>query len=505
MSAPASPLRLGPAAGLAALAAVAAQAGFPPFNLWGLALFCLAPLLVALRGQPLKRAFFIAWVYGFVHSVWGFRWLTGTIERFGDLGVFPAFGLLVVLSAYHGCRMGLAGWAAGRAEANGWSHTLSFAAAFVATEVLFPLLFPWYLATSVHSAAPELLQVAELGGPIAVGLLILAPSLAIGEGITALRKGVTIPWRLVTAGLLVPVVAAVYGRVRMAQVDLDIAAAPPVRLGLVQANRPMNDPTGYLDVLFQLTAEARTAGAELIVWSESAVQNAYPHLTYTTALPRDITGALGVPTIFGVRMVRQPVPPETAKERWNSVIIADATGTVLGRYDKHILLPFGEYTPLGDWLPALKKLLTHTGSITAGTTNEPLPFGDHRLLALICYEDILPSYVNRAVVAVNPDLLVNVTNDSWFGDTAEPWIHLGEARLRAIEHRRYLVRATNSGPSGVIDANGRDVVQSAVWARELVMTEARFMRSVTPYERWGEAPWLVVSGLAFAMALLKRR
>lgn len=499
------PLRMGPALALAALSAVLAQAGFPPFNLWGVSLVCLTPLVIALHGQSPRRAFFLAWASGLVRSLLGFSWLTGTIERFGDLGPAPAFGLLFVLSAYHGCRVGVAGWLAARAQARGWPLSVSFAAAYVATEELFPLLFPWYLATSVHSAAPELLQVAELGGPIAVGLLILAPSLGVAEAVTARLQRRAIPWLPVATGLLVPLLAAVYGHVRMGQVEVDIQAAPTVRLGLVQANRPMKDPTGYLDVLLALTEEARKAGAELVVWSESAVQNAYPHLTYTTALPRDITGTLGVPTIFGVRMVRQPVPPETAKERWNSVVIADATGTVLGRYDKHVLLPFGEYTPLGDHLPAMKKLLSHTGSLTAGTTAEALPFGDHRLLALICYEDILPAYVNRAVVAGNPDLLVNVTNDSWFGDSAEPWIHLGEARLRAIEHRRYLVRATNSGPSGVIDANGRDVVQSAVWTREVVMTEARFMRAVTPYERWGEAPWWVVSALAVAMALLKRR
>ncbi|MSQ00273.1 MAG: apolipoprotein N-acyltransferase [Myxococcales bacterium] len=499
------PLRMGPALALAALSAVLAQAGFPPFNLWAASLVCLAPLVIALNGQSPRAAFFVAWTHGLLRSVWGFHWLTGTIERFGGLGLLPAVGLLLVLSAYHGCRVGLAGWLGARAQGGGWPYSPSFAAAYIATEAVFPLLFPWYLATSVHRAAPELLQVAELGGPIAVGLVILAPSLALAEAITGWRRGGTIPWRPVGAGFLVPLLAALYGQIRMAQVERDIQAAPTVRLGLVQANRPMTDATGYLDVLLALTESARTAGAELVVWSESAVQNAYPHLTYTTALPRDITGTLGVPTLFGVRMVRQPVPPETSKERWNSVVIADASGAVLGRYDKHVLLPFGEYTPFGDQLPALKTLLAHTGSLTPGTTNEALPFGDHRLLALICYEDILAAYVNRAVVAGNPDLLVNVTNDSWFGDSAEPWIHLGEARLRAIEHRRFLVRATNSGPSGVVDANGRDVVQSRVWTRELVMAEARFMRSVTPYERWGEAPWWFVSVLSFGMALWKRR
>ena len=133
-----------------------------------------------------------------------------------------------------------------------------------------------------------------------------------------------------------------------------------------------------------------------------------------------------------------------------------------------------------------------------------LEWAGHRIAALICYEDILPAHVNAQVRAMDPDLLLNITNDAWFGDSAAPWIHLGEARLRSIEHRRFLVRSTNSGPSGVVDATGATTQMGALFKAEDRIVSARFLRARTLYERVGDTPWWVVAGLMWAAAFLHR-
>jgi len=124
--------------------------------------------------------------------------------------------------------------------------------------------------------------------------------------------------------------------------------------------------------------------------------------------------------------------------------------------------------------------------------------------ALICYEDILPRFTNDAVRHADPDLLVNITNDAWFGDSAEPWQHLALAQLRAVEHRRYLVRGTNSGVSAVIDPVGRVVARSGTFRQETVTARIRWMRSKTLYERLGDWPWLCVSVLVGVGAFRRR-
>jgi apolipoprotein N-acyltransferase len=165
---------------------------------------------------------------------------------------------------------------------------------------------------------------------------------------------------------------------------------------------------------------------------------------------------------------------------------------VTGRYDKHYLLAFGEYLPFGETFPFLYDWSPNSGHLTPGKTEDPLLLAGHRVTALVCYEDILPGFVNGAVKHGAPEMLVNLTNDAWFGDTTEPWIHLALAKMRAIEHRSYLLRATNSGVSAVIDPVGRVVAHGGTFRPEAVDGVAHWMKhGTTGYEIWGDAPWWV--------------
>lgn len=177
---------------------------------------------------------------------------------------------------------------------------------------------------------------------------------------------------------------------------------------------------------------------------------------------------------------------------------------VRSTYDKTYLLMFGEYLPFGETFPALYDLSPNSGHFTPGSHVRPLHLGEWRISTPVCYEDVLPGFTRAMVREANPHLLINLTNDSWFGDTQEPWIHLVLAQFRAIEHRRYLVRATNSGISAVIDPVGRIVAQTGTLTRENLRYEVHMMEGETIYARFGDWPgWLSLA--VIVLMLIVRR
>ena len=218
--------------------------------------------------------------------------------------------------------------------------------------------------------------------------------------------------------------------------------------------------------------------------------------------------ALGVPAIFGAVVYRV----DADRERWfNTALSTGAHGEVTSRYDKEYLLAFGEYLPFGDWIPQLYEWSPNSGRFSPGTDLAPMLVPvrgtTHKISALICYEDILPAFTNKVVRAASPELLVNMTNDAWFGDTSEPWEHLALAQLRAIEHRRYLVRSTNSGVSAFIDPVGRVMLHTNTFQLQSLDAIVHFLHgdgSGTVYEALGDVPWWALSGLLFLGAFLRR-
>jgi apolipoprotein N-acyltransferase len=222
-----------------------------------------------------------------------------------------------------------------------------------------------------------------------------------------------------------------------------------------------------------------------------------------------------MPLIFGGIIFEDEVAPHGKHGRvFNTAIATNAKGEVTGRYDKEFLLAFGEYLPFGETFPVLYEWSPNSGHFTPGTSLDPVTIEiakdgaepkKHPVSVLICYEDIIQSFVNRMVAHANPELLVNMTNDAWFGDTSEPWEHLALSQFRAVEHHRYFVRATNSGVSAIIDPVGRIMVHSGTFRQDTGDAIVHWMRSSTIYETVGDAPVWIISGLAVAAAFVKRK
>lgn len=500
---------------LAALSGLLYWLGFAASHVWpravdgGARVVCaflaMFPLLVALEGKRGRFAFALGATTGLVLSLGGFHWLLEMLRTFSGFPTPLCVVFMVLLCAYQGSRVGLFAWLWAKGTRNGWPRGIVYPLAFATSELVWPLLFPWYFGASVHHL-PALSQVADLGGPYLVSLVVASPALALLEAFLARVEDRALPRRLFAACLAVPLFAAGYGAIRVRQVDAWAAAAPPARVGLVQPDMPLiqtsRDHVDGLRKHVAMTRELRRRGADLVVWSEAAIAYNVREDDHKAYLEQSVTGALGVPTIFGAVLVGRDA---NGRHAFNSALAADAAGKVGGRYDKHYLLAFGEYLPFGDWVPKLYELSPNSGHLSRGVTEEPLEVAGHRALALICYEDILPSFVNGAVRRGRPEMLVNLTNDAWFGDTTEPWIHLALAQSRAIEHHQYLLRATNSGVSAVIDPAGRVIAHGGTFKPEAVEAVAHWMPPrTTVYEVVGDVPWALGALAALAMSVRRR-
>lgn len=474
---------------------------FPGVDLWPLSFVALAPLIIALRGQKTRRATGLGWTAGFTMTMFGFYWLLEMLKVFSGFGKEICFFFMAILCAYQAGRIALAGWLYGRAEARGWPAPLVFALAFVASELVFPLLFPWYYGATVHNAW-VFAQVADLGGGYLVGLVLVAANLGVAEVVMAMREGRARDRRVMAVAVAAPLCALAYGYPRMRSIDAQAAAAPAVKIGIVQGNQPLLGRRHALKVHQKRTKELKEKGVDLVVWSEGSTGMSNRETPGYSEVRQIITNRLGVPTIVGGLLSQRP--PKGRSRYFNTALLADETGKIIGRYDKQYLLAFGEYLPFGETFPKLYDWSPNSSHFARGTSIEPLVWGDHKISALICYEDILPDFVNGMVKHANPDLIVNLTNDAWFGDSTEPWIHMALAKMRAIEHRRYFVRSTNSGVSVIIDPVGRVPLQSGTFTEEALIGVAKWMRASTVYEAIGDWPWILASVAIFGMAFVRR-
>lgn len=488
--------------------------GWAGFDLWPLSFVAFVPLIAAIdpendpEGAPLrwKRVAEIGFFAGLAMNLGGFYWLSTTLRSFSGFSLPVCTLLMTVVCSYQALGLTLLALLYRYARARlGVGNLGSAALAMGLSEWVFPELFTKYFGASLHGL-PLAIQVADLGGPLLLSSLLIAASVAFYElGKLATKRSFKRKRVLIVAGLWGATL--LYGAYRIHAVDAEAAASDQITVGTVQTNMGLtqkhDDPEEGLQRHIDQTLELqKTTKLDLLVWPESA---------FAWFLPERIKNMrrivfhdrIHIPTLFGGLSVRER---NGEVEPYNTAYMVDSDGDVVGTYDKTYLLAFGEYIPLGEQFPMLYELSPHTGRFVAGKHVQPLPFGRYRLTALICYEDILPGFVARAVRAGDPHLLVNITNDAWFGDTHQPWQHLALAKLRAVENHRALVRSTNSGVTAIVDPVGRMLAVSKVFTRENLAAKVPMLENGQyPYAYVGDWPGYLSLLALLALAVIKRR
>ena len=492
--------------GLAMLAGALMTAGHAPINLpW--AMFLGAPLAVWLGLSALspRSAAWAGWGVGFGYFLTGLHWIVHPFLVRGEVHDFVLWlawlagglGALAAMAAGLALFWALPFWAARRFGPKGLIAQVAFLAALLSlaeyarANVLTG--FPWALPAYVWVETP-IAQMAAWTGPFGLTFLTLL--------LGALPLMALAGRRFVTAGLCLAVFAGAWvaGSARLPGTTAYAPDAPVLRI--IQPNAPQHEKwvPGKREVFYQRALKATAAApdpalgpADLVIWPETS---AYFLPAYN---PDEVTriakAAGGAPVIFGAL----DAVKKDGREVWhNSMFVAMPDGTLAFRYDKHHLVPFGEYLPF-------EGLLTSIGlrqlAIGGGFSPGPGPAAIHIeglpvFAPLICYEAIFP---NQIVAETRPDWLLQITNDAWFGSFAGPQQHLAQARFRAIEQGLPLVRAANTGISAVIDSYGLVVVSAPLHNYRAIDSKLPLKIEPTLYSRWGDALalFVIVTALVF--------
>ncbi len=482
---------------LALLAAAATVLAAAPFDLPWLA-FALPPLFYAALHRRdgtllgVRDAAFIGVLYGFLVHFGAFYWLVGTMKVFGRLAVGWAFtfGTLHHLGAsLPAVLIAIAtAWLGRDARRRPFVFVLAFALAFNHAPRLFP-----FRPTEIVGPILHYVALADVGGTPLMDALFAAAALFVPLGLLRRERG------LALAGALLFALPFAYGAYRLPQIEAARADATVARVGLVQpaiSIRQKSQRTAARRTLARiqdLAREAEAEGAELTVWPETA----YPYPVGRTArrMPRG-TGRVHA------RGVTRPVITGAGVEgercdRSNSAISISADGEILGVASKQRLLAFGETVPFWSVIPFLQRIFRCPG-LVPGAEPEVLPALSTTAGVLNCYEDLIPEQ-GRIVAGAGARWLVNITNDSWFGDTSEPRLHHMVARLRAIETRRDLVRAVNAGVSGHYSATGEELARTEVGRPTQIVVDVRPIDVETVYVRFGD--WASVLWAALLLGL----
>ena len=468
---------------------------FAPYGAWPVLPLLLAFFFHTLHRMSAKAAAWRGFWFGlgmFGHGVW---WIQVSIHQFG-LPVYAfSVGMTILFVAFMSLYPALLGWVIGRVGlASVAARTFGFPALWVLMESLRGWAFsgfPWLL-----------LGYSQLDGPLAGFAPIsgaLGASLAVTLMASLLWVAVTEP-RVRGYALAMGIGLGVLGAL-LKHHPWTPDDGPSARVALVQGAVPqaIKWQSRYRDQTVTLYESLTTPhwGAELIVWPETALP-AFPEevpLSLARLSARAVAHGSGL-------LVGMPRGDRQGGAYFNSVQLIDPSQQA---YDKHHLVPFGEYLPFDTWLrPLLDFLSIPMSNFSAGPAQQaPLQSGRLRIGVSICYEDAYASEVRKPLPEAN--VLVNVSDDAWFGDSIAPHQHLEISRMRALETGRDLLRATNTGISAIIDAQGAVRARSPQFEPYVLSGEFQPRRGATPYARSGDWPVLLLCLAMVLAAIWKRR
>jgi len=478
---------------------------FPNAAIGWLAFIALLPLLVAVtRARGAWEAFFLGWLSQTVAWLMMVPWVIRVMSHYGGLpmivGILLFVAMCLILGLYGGAFAAIVKRLKLGARFAPWLLVpLAWAAIEYARTYLLSG-FPWNLLAAAIVDYTPLIQIDRFAGPYFVGAMILIPATIAAWWITQRPPSIA----RVLAGGAIGILALVWwgtGLVASKLIARD-ADAPFVNAAMVQPNisQEMRWDEAQVLAIYQrmiaMTEEAANHGATLVIWPESTVP-----LSFTeTHFYRDSIEQLSRDRNIDIILGSVATDPARTNKIWNSAFLVSG-GRTIGHYDKIRLVPFGEYVPLRRVLFFAEKLVRAVGEFEFGTNDFPLA-GKLKYGPAICYEIVYPQ-ITRKQLLHGADVLVTITNDAWYDGTAAPAQHLWQARLRAIEGDRYLLRAGTTGISAFIDPTGR--IRESIPMGKPGIIYARFQsrKTTTPYVRLGDwFAWasvvVVLIGLIYA-------
>jgi len=488
---------------------------FPKSDLGLLAWIALVPLHWALDGKSKAQAFWIGWLSGTIAFTGMMAWVVTTMNTYGKVPLVISYGLMLLLTIYLGLYVGL--YSAGAV----WFRTLIPRYGLFAVPCLWVTLelirtyvlsgLPWGLLGYSQYRQIEVIQIADHMGVYGISFLIVLVNVALAEFLSWLMplvrgfRPAKLPWELVAMAALLVTLSWEYGLATLSGAPTSDIPRSSISVGVVQPNvdQAVKWDTAYREetlARFDRLTEQLGRATDLVIWPEAATPFVFEREPVYQLQLIALANRAQAPILFGSPALR--FYPDRRPYLLNSAYLLSPDGQLLGRYDKHHLVPFGEYIPFkSSLLFFLDKLVEGIGDFeagtgptvltltpkprpaaagTAGTTPRPINFG-----VAICYEVIFPNLVRQ--FAVNgAEFLVTVTNDAWFGTSSAASQHFSMVVFRAVENHLAFARSANTGISGFIDPFGRIVEATPIFTEQAVKATMQVWRPHTFYSRHGD-------------------
>ena len=469
---------------LAVLSGLLLTGSFPKIGIDWLAWFALVPLLISLKDSSLTNSFRLGFIAGLVHYSTLAYWLVYTMQTYGNLPLYLCVSVLLLLSSYLALFIAVFAISVKRLCLKPGTCFFTIPCIWVSLEYIRNYLFsgfPWGLLGYSQFNRLHLIQLSDIFGIYGVSFLIVLANASIFLGFLYFKQS---KWKeakvekclaggSIFVFILITGLAFIYGTWRIKSIDNIISASTSLKVSIIQGNIEQAikwDPAfqttttqKYVNLSFSVNRE----NPDLVVWPETATPF---YFLYDRFLSKKVLkGIHDTNTNFLIGSPSFARNGNTVKY-YNSAYLISPDGRICGKYDKAHLVPFGEYVPFKKWLPFIGKMVEAVGDFSAGQEGKTIKFNNYNLGLLICYEIIFPE-LSRAMAKNEAVLLVNITNDAWYGKSSAPYQHFSMAVFRAIENRRSLVRAANTGISGFIDPAGR-VLDSTPLFQEKVTTRS---------------------------------
>lgn len=473
-----------------------------PFDLWPLGLLSVALLYVGLRQLGGSQAAIRGWMWGVGLFATGVSWVYISIHVHGYAS--PALAGLLTALFVGGLALipALMAWLWARwlrPDGYVWLACLGFAALWVAQEIFrgwFLTGFPWLYQGYAHTDT-WLVGWAPVGGVWLASFFSVLTACLLIEILSAGR----LRQRAAAAALI----AAIWlGGLMLSTIEWTRPVGEPLSVALIQADIPQSrkwDPDHIEHTLALYRDMSYSQGpVDLIVWPETAVpvlqSRAAP---FVEAMAANLAEQ-GTTLITGIPV--DEYDADGTMSIYNGIMVA---GDDSNQYLKHKLVPFGEYVPLENWLRGLIAFfdLPMSSFARGPEVQEPLQAMGYRLAPFICYETVYPDFAAR--LAAQSELLISISNDSWFGKSIGPLQHLQMARMRSIESGRWMIRGTNNGVTALIDNKGAITVDIPQFRQLALRGQVQPREGLTPYLRWKSWPLGILVMASMLGCFIQRR
>lgn len=481
---------------------------FPKTGISWLTWFSLVPLLVALTDSSAKNAFYLGLCAGLAHYLTLLYWLAHTMTTYGNLPFYVSVPVLFLLSAYLALYTAIFSTALTFLCPKPLSLLFISPLIWVALEYIRSFLFtgfPWGLIGYTQFNMLNIIQISDILGVYGVSFCIVLGNAAVFLAYLFLVKNdwqkKTIRGRLATGAIItfafIFSIVWFYGKYRIQSIHKSTISSPSVKVTIIQGNI---DQSKKWDPAFQRTSilkyinlsrSAKKQNPDLVVWPETATPF---YLMRNSRLSKIVLR--GIREINADFLIGSPSfeLKNNSVDYYNSAYLLDPKGNILGKYDKYHLVPFGEYVPFKKWLPFIGKMVEGIGDFSPGKKGNIIQWKKYRIGMLICYEIIFPD-LSRAMTENNASLLVNITNDAWYGRSSAPYQHFSMAVFRAIENRRSVIRAANTGISGFIDPSGAVITATPIFEDAAITHTVPLLLEKTYYSRFGDVFAVICLGL----------